>query len=457
MDRNTRHLPVVVVGAGPVGLAAAAHLAERGEDFLVIEAGEQIGAAVSEWGHVRIFSPWRYNIDAAAAGLLEAEGWTPPPADGLPTGADLVEHYLAPLARTAALSDKIQLGVRVTSVSRQGMDKTKSIGRDERPFLVRAVDAFGDQHEIVARAVIDASGTWGTTNPIGSGGLPAAGEAEARAVGAITDPLPDVLGKDRPRFAGRRVVVAGMGHSAANTLMALDALAADEPRTEIVWAIRGQDPTQAYGGGDADQLPARGRLGARLRRLIESGRVRLLAATDVKEVELTDEGCVRLTGATSEGPLDLTADLLVPATGFRPDLGLASELRLDLDPGLDAPSKLAPLIDPNFHSCGTVPPHGERELAHPDTGYYMVGMKSYGRAPTFLLATGYEQVRSVVAALAGDRAAADEVQLDLPETGVCGARLPSYDAAGGTVTLGLATGRPGGWAAEATPVGSCCG
>ena len=115
----------------------------------------------------------------------------------------------------------------------------------------------------------------------------------------------------------------------------------------------------------------------------------------------------------------LEADVVVPCTGFRPDLDILRELRLDLDPAVEAPTELGPLIDPEFHSCGTVPPHGAALLAHPDKDFYIVGMKSYGRAPTFLLATGYEQVRSVAAALAGDREAADTVQLELPETGVC--------------------------------------
>ena len=110
---------------------------------------------------------------------------------------------------------------------------------------------------------------------------------------------------------------------------------------------------------------------------------------------------------------------MVPCTGFRPDLDILRELRLNLDPAVEAPVELGPLIDPEFHSCGTVPPHGAALLAHPDKDFYIVGMKSYGRAPTFLLATGYEQVRSVAAALAGDREAADTVQLELPETGVC--------------------------------------
>jgi hypothetical protein len=114
-------------------------------------------------------------------------------------------------------------------------------------------------------------------------------------------------------------------------------------------------------------------------------------------------------------------DRIVVATGFRPDFSFLRELRLGLDPAVEAPPALAPLIDPNFHSCGTVPPHGVDQLVHPEPGLFIVGSKSYGRAPTFLMATGYEQVRSIVAELAGDTVAAREVHLVLPETGVCGA------------------------------------
>jgi hypothetical protein len=116
-------------------------------------------------------------------------------------------------------------------------------------------------------------------------------------------------------------------------------------------------------------------------------------------------------------------DEIIGATGFRPDLSILSELRVDLDPSVEAPSALAPLIDPNLHSCGSVPPHGETELRHPEAGFYVVGMKSYGRAPTFLMLTGYEQVRSVVAAIAGDLESARNVELVLPETGVCSSDL----------------------------------
>jgi glycine/D-amino acid oxidase-like deaminating enzyme len=174
-----------------------------------------------------------------------------------------------------------------------------------------------------------------------------------------------------------------------------------------------------YGGGAADQLPARGQLGTDLRALVEAGVVELVTGFAVTEL-VVDGDRVTVVG-TSDGQQRRIDGLhtVVAATGSRPDLAMLSEVQLDLSPALEAPSRLAPLVDPQFHSCGTVPPHGHRDLAHPDEGLYVVGSKSYGRAPTFLVATGNEQVRSVVAALAGDLAAADEVQLVLPETGVC--------------------------------------
>ncbi|MBB3675442.1 FAD-dependent oxidoreductase [Modestobacter versicolor] len=448
---TTDDLPVVVIGAGPVGLAAAAHLLERGLEPLVLEAGPTPGAAVRAWGHVRLFSPWEYDVDAAAARLLAAEGWTAPDPDALPTGAELVEGYLAPLAATAALAPRIRTGVRVTAVSRAGVDKTRTVGREGRPYLVRTV-VDGRVEDLPARAVVDASGTWGQRNPLGTAGLPAVGEPEAAPW--LTGPLPDVLGADRARFAGKHTLVIGMGHSAANTLLALVALRETVPGTEISWAIRGRSPARLYGGGDDDGLPARGLLGSRLEEAVQAGAVTLHREVAVTALTPSAGGRLRVTGTARDGAaLALDVDAVAAATGFRPDLAMLREVRLDLDPALEAPVRLAPLIDPNSHSCGTVPPHGHRELAHPDEGLYLVGMKSYGRAPTFLLATGYEQVRSVAAALAGDTAGADQVQLHLPSTGVCstdlGAREDAETSAASCATpVGFSTGREHGWSAE---------
>ncbi|MEU4689718.1 FAD-dependent oxidoreductase [Actinoplanes sp. NPDC023714] len=414
-------LPVVVVGAGPVGLAAAAHLHERGIPFLVLEAGDRVGASVRQWAHVGLFSPWRYDIDAAARRLLDAAGWAAPDDEDLPTGGQLAEAYLEPLAKLPAIAPHLRLGARVTAMSRLGADRVRTAGRAGLPFVVRLADGT----EITASAVIDASGTWRTPNPLGADGLPAHGEPEAAAL--IGHALPDVLGADRDAHAGRHTIVVGAGHSAANTLLDLARLAETEPGTRITWAVRGGSAQRAFGGEDADELPARGALGSGLHALVDTGKLTLVTGFGVHTVRRDDDG---ITLVAADGRT-LTADRVVAATGFRPDHGIAGELRLDLDPVLGCTRTLAPLIDPNEHSCGTVRPHGHRELGQPEPDYYAAGMKSYGRAPTFLMATGYEQVRSIVAALAGDLAAADDVRLDLPETGVCSSGVTTASSGGG--------------------------
>ncbi|WP_104138187.1 FAD-dependent oxidoreductase [Arthrobacter sp. ZGTC131] len=410
---STVNLPVAVIGAGPVGLAAVAHLLERGLEPLVFEAGPTAGAAIEHWRHIRLFSPWRFNLDAAAVRLLEGSGWESPRPTALPYGGELIDTYLAPLAALPQIASRLQTGARVVAVTRQGLDKTHVRNRDSTPFVVRVEHQDGETRDHTVAAVIDASGTWSRRNPLGTSGLPAIGEDSAAE--RISAPLPDVTGRERGTFAGRRVLVVGAGHSAANTLISLADLAREEPDTRILWAVRGDSAEKVYGGGDADGLPARGQLGGRVRRLVEAGKIELHTGFGIASLKALDSG---VTVEAVDGRT-LEADVVVPCTGFRPDLDILRELRLSLDPAVEAPVELGPLIDPEFHSCGTVPPHGAAVLAHPDKDFYIVGMKSYGRAPTFLLATGYEQVRSVVAALAGDREAADTVHLELPETGVC--------------------------------------
>jgi thioredoxin reductase len=403
--------PVAIIGGGPVGLAAAAHLAQRGEAFILLEAGNGVAANVRSWSHVRVFTPWRYLVDKAAYALLVKQGWRFPEEDTYPTGGELIDRYLAPLVEVPELKPFIRYNARVISVARQNFDRLKTPGRENSAFVITYVSGDGEETQIRARAVIDASG--GKVNPVGANGTPALGER------AFADRLfygiPDVLGKDRARYASKKVLVVGSGHSAFNAVLDLMQLADSAPNTEISWAVRREAVGQMFGGGAGDELAARGALGERARTAVNSGHVRFLTGTSIQKLVPVGQ---QIQVETDRGVLGLF-DEIIGATGFRPDLSILSELRLAIHDGTEGVLSIAPLIDPNFHSCGSVPPHGAEELKHPEQDFYIVGMKSYGRAPTFLMLTGYEQVRSVVAALAGDWESARNVELVLPETGVC--------------------------------------
>ncbi|MGA5443756.1 NAD(P)-binding domain-containing protein [Streptomyces griseoincarnatus] len=463
---STQQFPVVVVGAGPAGLAAAAHLTGRGIEALVLEAGAKAGAAVREWSHVRLFSTWGEVVDPAAEKLLAPTGWTRPDPATYPSGGDWVEQYLQPLAD--ALGDKVRTSATVTGVSREGRDRIVDADREQQPFVVHVEYADGREERIPARAVIDASGTWATAGPAGGSGLPALGEKAA--ADRITYRVPDLKNPAvRARYAGKRTAVIGSGASAFTALAYLDELAESEDGggTHAVWVLRRGISGSTFGGGTADQLPARGALGLAAKAAVDKGHADAVTGFRTEAFERDADGRLVLVG--QDGRRLEPVDEVIVLTGFRPDLSFLSEIRLNLDERLQAPVELAPLIDPNQHSCGTVYPHGHRELSHPEQGVYLVGMKSYGRAPTFLAMTGYEQVRSVAAAIAGDLDSADRVELTLPETGVCGG-AGLFDTPDAQQTEGggccaapepqlvqLGTPAAVGAAAEDASAGGCCG
>ncbi|WP_300785123.1 FAD-dependent oxidoreductase [Enhydrobacter sp.] len=420
----TKPKTIVILGAGPVGLAAAAHALERGLEPVVLEAGPQAAHAVRQWGHVRMFSPWQYNIDKAAERLLEATGWNAPVPGDYPDGDELVERYLEPLATRTPLKDRIRTGSLVTAVGRSGFDKMKSNGRAFEPFTIRYLNGKGSE-QLKADAVIDSTGTWFWPSPAGADGLPAVGEKELHE--RIAYGMPDVLGRERARYAGRAVAVLGAGHSAVGVLIDLARLKEEVPGTQIMWLLRGDKPEKAFGGGANDKLAARGALGQAFAKLVATGVICVESSFRVSHLSREGDKIRIGAGGTCCGR-HVLADELVVATGFRPDFDFLREVRLSLDPAVECPPALAPLIDPNIHSCGTVRPHGARELGQPEPGFYLAGMKSYGRAPTFLMMTGYEQVRSIVAEIAGDHEAAAKVELVLSETGVCSGPGPSLAA-----------------------------
>ncbi len=318
-------LPIAVIGAGPVGLAAAAHLAQRGERFIVFESGETAGATVRQWAHVRMFSPWSYNVDLASMRLLTAQGWTMPTAtesaDAYPTGDDLVARYLRPLSQHPQIAPHVRYDARVLGIGRLGLDRTKTGGRESAPFVLRVAGARGDgELDILARAVIDASGTFRTPNPLGAHGYPAIGELTLSRSDADVDGqrdgdrqieieygLPDVLGSARARYAGRRVLVAGSGHSAMNVLLDLGQLAAVDAETEanathVTWVVRRSNLNTLYGAGDRDQLPERGRLGTRLHTLVDSGHLHVVTDFRITRVTRTPDGIVASNGTRDLAP-----------------------------------------------------------------------------------------------------------------------------------------------------------
>ncbi|MCM3782101.1 NAD(P)-binding domain-containing protein [Neobacillus mesonae] len=409
-------LPVAIIGGGPVGLAAAAHLVSKGESFILFESAGKIAGSVSTWSHIRVFSPWKYNIDKAAEQLLESSGWKSPSEEELPTGGQLVEQYLAPLADLPEIKPHIYLNAKVTAVSRKGISKIKTAGRETLPFVLHVLEN-GKQKVVEAKAVIDASGTWTSPNPVVSEGIWT--DSELKLQDKIFYGIPDVLNKDRNRYAGKHVLVVGSGHSAINTLLDLERLKEQELQTSISWILRKPNLSDVYGGQENDGLAERGALGIRLEKLVTSGKVQVFTSFQIESFQISGDE-ITVVGNRHEKEIRVNSvDEIISNTGSRPDMSFLREIRTDMDSSVESVSALAPLIDPNIHSCGTVRPHGEKELRQPESNFYIVGSKSYGRAPTFLMTTGYEQVRSIVAALTGDYESAEKVELVLPETGVC--------------------------------------
>ncbi len=413
---QNNNLPVAIIGGGPVGLAAAAHLTLKNIPFVLFESGNSVGQNILSWSHVRVFSPWKYNINLAAKELLLQTDWSEPDETALPTGQELVDDYFLPLANLPQIRPHIHVNSKVLSIGRKGLDKVKTQGREHKPFSIK-VNKNGSIHYFEAKAIFDATGTWNQPNPIGSEGVFA--EGEQALFEHIFYGIPNVKEDHIERYRNKNVLVVGGGHSAINALLDLATVQRKYPKTRLNWVLRKDTMDKVYGGKKDDVLEARGALGVRIEQLVNGGKLNVYTPFHVLKMTKNDRG-IQIEGDLN-GKIEtiLNIDEIISNTGSRPDLDMIREIRVDLDASLESVSDLAELIDPNVHSCGTVRPHGEKELRHPEKDFYIIGSKSYGRAPTFLMTTGYEQVRSVVAYLAGDIEASERVELNLPQTGVC--------------------------------------
>ncbi|TJY36532.1 NAD(P)-binding domain-containing protein [Pontimicrobium aquaticum] len=409
-------LPVAIIGGGPVGLSAAAHLKKSNQPFILFETGNQIGTNILKWGHIRMFSPWEYNIDKVAETFLRQALLAIPKKEDIPYGKEIVEDYLKPLANLPGIKEHIHLNSKVIAIGRSGLDKMKDAKREELPFSIQVIEN-GKFKLYEAKAVIDASGTWQNPNPVGSGGIFAIGEEDNRS--QIYYGIPNINETDESKYANKTTLVVGGGHSAIGTILALNNLIHKYPNTKIHWVLRKNQISDVYGGQEADKFKARGALGIQIEKLVNSGVIEIHTPVYIHEIKKNNDQLV-IKGLKHKNAFVLKGiDEIISNTGSRPDFNFLREIRFESDASIESVPKLANLIDPNIHSCGTVRPHGEAELRQKEKDFYIVGMKSYGRAPTFLMTTGYEQIRSIVAYINGDLESAKRVELNLPETGVC--------------------------------------
>lgn len=393
MSCNVENLPIAVIGAGPIGLSAAVNLLDAGLTPIVFESGDCAGSNIANWAHVRMFSPWAYNMDPTAISLLKETGWTEPALTDFPTGRELLDRYVLPLASHEKIAPHLHLNTRVDNISRQYHDVLRNDGREDAAFVVRVSNADGER-DILVRAIIDASGTYQTPNWLGAHGIPAIGELAASS--SISYGVPNILGARREQFAGKTVLVIGGGHSAYNALQDLVKLSEQAQDTRILWGIRQATVDNIVRSPKNDELQERRRLEVHIQTLLEEGKIEVFTHIAIEKIQRDNGKLVVHSHSKALPPVDE----IIAATGFRPNLALLSELRIAIDPATQSPVNLGPLIDPNLHTCGSVPEHGVAELSHPESGLYVVGIKSYGRAPTFLLKTGYKQVKSVTSLLA---------------------------------------------------------
>jgi hypothetical protein len=396
--RNT----LAIIGAGPIGLEAAAAALDHGLDVHVFERGE-VGGHPLAWGHVRMFTPWRMNLGPRATAHLKASGWEAPDPEAFPTGREFVERYLQPLARLPEFKDRIHTHAQVVHAGRKGALKGDLIGsprRREHPFRLLVRDAGGRESLLHAFALIDASGVYGQPNWAGDGGIPARGELYLAPQLAYRPE--DVLGLARERYAGKRTLVIGAGASAATTVTNLAKLATEALATSAVWAMR-QDTATLYAGLADDPLPGRRALYTAARALAHGAdpSVTAVGGAVVEGFEFNSATHrYRVALLVGEQPRVEEVDEVIVNTGFGPDNSIYRELQVHECYATRAPMKLAAaLLGAAATDCLTTPAFGADVLAHPEPDFFILGHKSYGTSPNFLLETGSRQVSEVIATL----------------------------------------------------------
>jgi hypothetical protein len=386
---------VAILGAGPIGLEAALAAAERGLDFTIFEAADDIGGHVRRWGHVRTFTPWDLTVSERARRAL---GEGAPEGAGLPTGAELADRLLAPLARLPALRGRLQLGTRVVAVGRDGLLKHEAIGAPERArrrfrLLVQGRD--GRESLVRADAVIDATGNYGNPNRLGDGGISAVGEQlfEERIERWLTP-----FEEQPERWAGRTVLLTGAGHSAQTAARDLALFARQAPGTRVVWALRRSAPD--FGAVRGDPLPERAALNAAASELAAGASPAVEVRTGLVTEALAPAGERIAVTLRNGGTEEVVADLVLALNGGVGDASLYRQLQVHECYATSAPMRLAAaLLGEDGGDCLSIAAPGPETLVNPEPGFFILGAKSYGRNSQFLLRNGWQQVDDVFGGL----------------------------------------------------------
>lgn len=404
---------LAILGAGPIGLEAALYARFLGYDVVVYEAGE-VAASVRQWGHVRMFTPFGMNRTTLGLAAIQAqdESYQPPADDALLTGREWADRYLLPLANTDLLSDHLRLNTTVVAIGKEELLKGDMPGHEDRgdwSFRVLSRDVAGQEQVELFDGILDCTGVFATSNWLGSGGTPARGETELRA--SIEYRLPDILGRDRQRYAGKHTLVIGGGLSAATNIVALAELAQSEPATRVTWITRREGAAGAGGPialVENDRLPQRLALGQQANQLASSGEiVRYWPRTVVLRIGQTQSGGSFDIELGGEHTAVIGVDEIIANVGFRPDHQLYEELQVHECYASQGPMKLAAaLLDHASGDCLDQKSCGPQTLQSPEPNFYILGAKSYGRRSNFLLSVGYEQIREVFT-LIGDRESLD--------------------------------------------------
>jgi len=414
---------VVIIGGGPIGVEAALYGAMAGLDIQLFERG-QLCENVRTWGHIGLFTEWKRNRSPLAVRLLHELGVELPPAETTSSGDELAD-YVQQLANLEALSGRIFLHTEVAGLTRERVLKSDFADdprRVQAPFRLVVRDEKGER-VVHADCVIDATGVYATPNPAGNGGARCPGESGNQS--RIDYALPDVLERDRERFADRHTLVVGSGHSAASTLRAIGDLMHDFPQTRVTWVVRRDVPPHGapYTLAPDESSPQRDELHRRANEMANDARVDFRPRTVIDAIEYSNGSFRVALNTVEQGEVqsrEISCDNIACHTGFRPDTSLWRELQIVEHPATGGPFSLGEVLLTANRRAGvglstgyaerqttdlkdSEPPiekvgderNDERLLRQNEPNFYVVGIKSYGRDAGFLMQNGFRQVRDV--------------------------------------------------------------